>query len=230
MLRVLFLSILTITITILLFILAFLMLKKRVKREYIPFVFLLNGIGFLINILQVLIVPNNIAYYTEAFVILCVSWGIIFNLLFLINKAKWVEGVQKPRNRKRDLLIFVFFTIILSIGIFYPGSIYIKPFPNTAFFSLEFVLFFAFVIGILAVISLKISLDIYKYIESEYRYRFTLYVIGMLGFHCGIIGGATFNWIETTSMRTLWIFISLPLGITAFLLIYYGVIKQIESK
>lgn len=126
------------------------------------------------------------------------------------------------------LILFVTFTIAFTTAVFYPGAIYIDvERANLPIWSFWFFLFSMIITGFITLTCFILGIKISSKIEDDLKKKWKYYISGVVLGNLLVIGAELINWLNDSTIRVVWIFITLPLTILMAGLLYYGAFKYL---
>lgn len=202
--------------------LGFKIIKRNRTRAHLSLFtfYIMLVIGFIFNIVFVLLAPTNNESLLTLFYILTsffIAFPFVFNLLFVIILLK-----LEFSKLKIAIIIVSYAAVCLSLY-FIPDGIRFSstwvPTYSFPFFILLYVYFTVF----LTIPTLFYSLRLYRRFEAEnLKKRLRLYLIGFIILIGAIYGGIYFIATNNLLFKSIYGVFALVAQITAALLIYYG--------
>lgn len=209
-------------------IVAFTILKRSKKwlNIIISGFFIFMSLGLFCNFIFVLLSQEPfedivlILYYFTMFFLLM---GPFFLTLFCFNLAR-----SFTLNKRNQILVIVFYGVLLGGMYLIPGAIKIGPSTNwNPVYSLPYYLYIMTLLSIFSVIpQIYSSIKIYKRMKStNLKRRFISFMIGAILIYIVAYGTFTYNFLDLYLVRLIFGYVSLICTILGGIFIYYGIAK-----
>jgi len=208
--------------SVLFLIIGFKIIKRNRTRAHLSlFLFYVMLVfGFIFNIVFVLLAPTNNEPLITLFYILSsffIAFPFVFNLLFVIILLK-----LEFSKLKIGIIIVLYGAVCLSLYFIPDGISFSSTWVPTYSFAFFIVLYIYFTV-FMTIPTIFYSIRLYRNFEAEnLKKRLRLYLIGFIILIGAIYGGIYFIATNNQLFKSIYGFFALVAQITAALLIYYG--------
>lgn len=209
--------------------LVFKILKRNRKRSTITLAsfYLLMNVGLFMNIIFILLISSNNNIVISISYSLA-SYFIVFPFIFILIFINIILKMEENFTLKKITIIIVVYGILCSTLYIFPGGITFTsnwlPVYSIPFFIYVNIIF----TGCITIPILFYSIRLYSLFKARnLKEKLRILLIGiylMLGI---VYGGIYFNTTSDPIFRTVWGVCAFSMEITAGLLLYYGIGKDL---
>ena len=227
--RYLLIYIVALAISLIFFIIAFILLKR--KRNQLTIIlscfYIIEATGFIINAIYPPLRINPLVYILYFIALFLILFGQIFLILFNLLLLKR-ENIKISNNKITIIILFYAF-IIFSI-LYFPNGFIINEQTNwRPIWSWSFlIIIYVFMTGVILLPFTFLFYKLYKRFEDkDLKKRLKLFFIGFLGMAIGLYGAFLYNTWDNYFFRTIWTIIVSFLAIGSGVLIYHAWSRQL---
>lgn len=209
--------------------LVFKMLKRNRKRSSITLAafYLLLSVGLFMNIIFILLISSNNSVVISISYSLA-SFFIVFPFIFILIFINVILKMEENFTLKKIAIIIVIYGVLCSSLYIFPGGITFTsnwiPVYSIPFFIYVNIIF----TGYITIPILFYSIRLYNLFKARnLKEKLRILLIGIYLMLGAVYGGIYFNTTSDPIFRTVWGICAFSMEITAGLLVYYGIGKDL---
>ena len=209
--------------------LVFKILKRNRKRSSITLAafYLIMSVGLFMNIIFILLISshNNILIYISYSL---ASYFIVFPFIFILIFINIILRMEENFTLKKIAIICITYGVLCSTLYLFPGGITFTS-NWVPVYSIPFFIYVnIFLTGFITIPILFYSIRLYNLFKARnLKDKLRMYLIGIYLMLGTVYGGIFFNTTSDPIFRTVWGVCAFSMEITAGLLVYYGIGKDL---
>ena len=205
------------------------MLKRNRKRSSVTLAafYLLLSVGLFMNIVFILLIPseNNVVIHISYSL---ASYFIIFPFIFILIFINVILKMEENFTLKKITIIIVIYGVLCSTFYIYPEGITFTSNWSPVYSIPLFIYVNIIFTGYITIPILFYSIRLYRLFKARnLKEKLRILLIGVYLMLGTVYGAIYFNTTSDPIFRTMWGVCAVSMEITAGLLVYYGIGKDL---